>query len=88
MRNYRDNPESDENNQATRDNQRAVFAAQMEAKTSERWEVKHHVENKEGETQSIGFTIFDHKPTDEDINALRENLLAANVWAARVVIIG
>jgi serine protease inhibitor ecotin len=88
MRNYRYNPESDENNQATCDNQRAVFAAQMEAKTSEHWEVKYHVQNKNSETQSVGFATFDHKPSDEDINDLRENLLIENVWAARVLIVG
>ena len=36
MKSYREDPVSDENARMTRDNQRAVFAAQMEAKTSER----------------------------------------------------
>ena len=69
----------------SRDNQRAVFAAQMEAST-ERWEVKHHVHNKEGETQSVGYTILDHKPTDDDIREVREEVLSQNVWTTHVVI--
>lgn len=84
MQNYRNNPESEENARMTRDNQRAVFAAQMEAEASRRWEVKFHLENKDGETQSIGYKWFDHKPADEDIDDLRENLLAANIWATNV----
>lgn len=87
MKGYRDNPESEENTRSTRDNRRSVFAAQMDAKLRNRWEMKHLIQDKNGQTQSIGFTVFDHKPTPEEIDDLREDLLIANVWATTVILL-
>lgn len=80
------NPESEENEQMTRDNKRAVFAAQMDSTPTERWELKHTLLNKLGETQSVGFTILDHKPSDEEISINRKDLLSQNIWTTQALI--
>jgi hypothetical protein len=48
--------------------------------------ILHHVRNEKRETQSIGFTRFDHEPTRDDMIRLRDKLRDENKYATEIIL--